>query len=678
MKNLIKNFKPGSDLTIMNVMYHYPKKEVNNNNEVTYGDDNIILVYRDNKTGEKHQETKYNVPYTYYWIKDEYTLDYPSFFVPKSHCEAITVPYRNVVKSIAEKSGQLNLFYENIRKRNRKGNSLFHTLPRVVGSDVHIEDYYRKLFADSYQNPLIGIEKAYIDIEVDSIDSPNDFPEPGECPINAISLFNEVDNTLYAFTFKDKRNPLVADYERYVQSVDFEQEFKDFLFKNVGGWKNAYRMNLSDIHVKTIFFNEEIDMIASVFRVINSTKPDFVLAWNMAFDIPYIIARVSRLGYEPNSIICHPDFPEKYCDYRIDHFHDTDPTKRGDYADISSYSVYLDQMIQFASRRKNESAFSSFRLDYIGGVVANAHKLDYHDIASNIREFPYKDFKLFMMYNMNDVMVQKCIEEKTGDIEYVFNKALVNNTRYSKIHRNTVYLSNRVRKFFDDNVDAVVGNNVNRFKNDVDLRTADDELNEDEIEDMNKKKKFKGAFVAKASLITDKPKVVINGSPIMLVYNMNDFDFKRMYPSIMQQYNIESYTQIGRLNIPNQVWQEENPLRAEDYSRVESFMEDLVSGDWLTFCKRWFGLAGYMEMLDDIMEYFENIVVGSGHYPQPEMIYGVKTLFHKVPPNAVKQIFRKVDPANPPSLFTMYKPMSMNDQENLVTVLKGVYERALF
>ena len=118
--NLVKGYKPGSNITIMNAMYHYPKKKVDENGKQVWGNDNIVLVYKDNKTGKKYQYTKYNVPYTYYWLKDEYVRDYTSFFVPKEECEAVTVPYREVLKSIAEKSKMLNLFFDNIRKRNRK------------------------------------------------------------------------------------------------------------------------------------------------------------------------------------------------------------------------------------------------------------------------------------------------------------------------------------------------------------------------------------------------------------------------------------------------------------------------------------------------------------------------------------------------------------------------------
>jgi hypothetical protein len=56
-------------------------------------------------------------------------------------------------------------------------------------------------------------------------------------------------------------------------------------------------------------------------------------------------------------------------------------------------------MIHFASRRKGQSAFKRFNLDTIGQTVAKVKKLDYSHITKNIAELPWKDYKIFIMYN---------------------------------------------------------------------------------------------------------------------------------------------------------------------------------------------------------------------------------------------------------------------------------------
>ena len=72
---------------------------------------------------------------------------------------------------------------------------------------------------------------------------------------------------------------------------------------------------------------------------------------------------------------------------------------------------------------------------------------------------PWLDYITFVLYNIFDVIVQKCIEYKTQDLEYIFAKCIVNNTSYKKGHRQTVYLINRMTKEFDK-LGFVIGNNT--------------------------------------------------------------------------------------------------------------------------------------------------------------------------------------------------------------------------
>ena len=101
-----------------------------------------------------------------------------------------------------------------------------------------------------------------------------------------------------------------------------------------------------------------------------------------------------------------------------------------------------------------------------------------------------------------DTIVQLCVENKVGDIDFVYSKASTTNTRYSKVHRQTTYLVNRGIKDFR-NMGYILGNNVNKS---------------------NEKVGFPGAFVADPTLVSDKPRVKIDGRPTMLCDNLDDFD----------------------------------------------------------------------------------------------------------------------------------------------------------
>lgn len=443
-----------------------------------------------------------------------------------------------------------------------------------------------------YKNNTFKPTKAYFDIEVDGINQMGEFPEPGEVPINAITYIDVENMIVFTFLLRNgaEPNPLIEKFENSVNE-DLYNELKLFIRERVGGEKNEIKFGLDRMRYKMIFYDEEIKLIYDFFSVVNKLKPDFLLAWNMRFDIPYIIQRIINLGYNPAQIACHPDFEDKIFSYYIDNRAEEVP-ERCDACKISSYTVYIDQMIQFASRRKaKKGAFASWKLDYIGDVTTGIRKLDYSHITTNIAKLPYLDYKVFVFYNIMDTIVQYCIESKVNDIDFLLNKSMVNNTRYEKVHRQTVYLANRATKFFNS-IDLVISNNKNVFN-------------------PKPTEKFPGAHVADPMKLNNYSKMMLNGIPIMIFENLDDFDYKSMYPSDIEEFNIASNTQYGKIIIPTKIYDKENPYNSTFFSREGMFIEDFHSHNYIEFCYRWFNLAGYKDLCKDVEYYFNYI-----RYPQ--------------------------------------------------------------
>lgn len=583
---MLKKFPEGSDLTIMNTMYRYPRKDEGTGK---WDKGHMTLVYKDNITGKKYTECIENPDYEFYFLKPEYEVECNELFIDKHKVDKYKTPFNDLLKTIAEMTNNMDYYKENIRLGNRGANRRLHTHPKVFMSDNNIEDHYRFRFDNLYSNKQISISKQYFDIEADTISMKGDFPEMGECPVNAITLVDETNNKVYTLLLRNPRNPLIAEFERSINSELFV-ELKQFIQDKCGGWKNEKKYGLENLEYEFLFYDEdkEINLIADLFRYFNRTQPDFILAWNMGFDIPYLIERIKILGYNPEDIICHPDFEVKECRYIVDERNKNEFAERGDEARISSYSIYMDQMIQFASRRKGQSAFQSFTLDYIGGLVARVRKLDYSHITTSIAELPYKDYKTFVFYNIMDTIVQKCVESKVNDIDYIFSKCLMNNTRYSKGHRQTVYLVNRgIKEFFADGF--VMGNNCNK-------------------ENEKPKEKFPGAFVADPRKLSDYAKLKVNGKVINMLDNTDDFDYKSLYPSEMREFNMAPHTQIGRIIIEEAVRENENPFNNEYFTRGGYFVEDLHSGVYLEFAHRWLNLGSYSQLYNDVIEYCNTMI----------------------------------------------------------------------
>jgi hypothetical protein len=597
-KLIIPGYPEGSDLTILNTAYIGRTK---NQNTDMWEKDYISILFRDNKTGAKKVHIIEEPLHTFYAV-DETKRAIPSyslFFSSKDDVKPITCRHADILKCVAEITGNLNLFRDNVNNGNSGANRKLHAEPNILMSDMDVENYYRMLFARSYTNNTFKLKKAYLDIEVDGKSSLNGFPEPGECPINAIAYCDEANNITYQFLLNDLKNPLLQEYKRRLEHGQIIPELKDFVINAVGGIDRGIKFGVDKMEYKVVFFDEELDLIETMFKVINQSAPDFLMIWNMAFDLTYIIARISELGGNPAGIICDPRVPIDFLRFYVDERNKNNYEERGDFVNISSYTVWIDQMIEFASirkgRKKEESA--SFKLDAVGEAIAGVRKLDYSHITSDINALPMLNFKVFSFYNVMDVIVQKCIEVSSKDCEFVFTKCLVNNTVYQKCHRQSIYLSNRFAKDFYD-YGFIIGNNKNKW-------------NEAPVI------KFPGAMVGNPLHVDQGISIHVNGKPTWIFDDTVDFDFASLYPNIILENNMSPNTQIGRVIIEDP----ENPNKSfslnehrdmfeteEDegikYVRGGEFIDNLITGNILEFCRRWLGLGDIYDVLDDITEYY--------------------------------------------------------------------------
>lgn len=586
MEVRLKGFKPGDNLSLINT---YVKKGYDENKKYY---ETLCIIYKDNLTGKKHCEEIKNPAYEFYVVKPEFRERYNRQFVERDKCERHVAPRIRMEKEMALALGMKGWYDQKVREGDRKAIREIHKHKDVFMSDTNLEDSYRFWFSQTYPNEIIPISKCYFDIEVDTIDLPSgEFPEPGSCPVNAITIVFQQQMKTYTLLLRNPRNPLVAQFEEYVNAGAGIQDLKNFVLNHVS--ENNKKQDGSPVYFgldkmefNIVFYDEEaeIDLISDMFKLINTYQPDFGLAWNQAFDIPYLIARIETLGYDPRDIICHPDFKDKICRYIIDEKNKDMFDERNDRFDCSSYTVYLDQMIQFASRRKGQTKFPSYSLDTIGFLMANVRKLDYKEITADIAKLPYKDFKTFVFYNVMDVIVQYCIEAQTGDIDYVYSKCIMNNTRYCKIHRQTVYLANRGLSFMWE-CGYVKGNNVNLD---------------------NDKKPYPGAYVADPLLVSMYSRYLLNKNPTDIFDNLVDSDYKSLYPSIIRQFNVLAHTQIGFIILANNIHAKQNRTHYEYYTAGGQYIEDLQSHNWLEFCCRWFGLADFNELYNYTREIFTN------------------------------------------------------------------------
>lgn len=501
---LLNVYPEGSDLTIFNTFYQFPI--FGDNREKIY-DDFIVLVYKDNNTDEKKFKIISKPDYTYYKLKNkEDSVDYSRLFIERDKVKPVTVPFRELEKSIAEQTDNMDFYKQNLANKNKSENRKLHTNPDIFFSDVNIEDHYRFKFSNIYTNNINKINKGFFDIEVDGKFAANDFPEMGECEINAVSFMDEKSDRSYTFLLRNSNNPLIEQFENKIATGQFGfEQIHNFVVDNVGGINKAKKYKLMNTQFEIRFFDNEIELISDLFHTIHRCSPDFVEGWNSgAFDLEYIIERVKALGYDPADILCDQRWPVKVVKNYVDVRNLNELPERGDYTFISGLPVFMDQMIQYASRRKAKfGSYKSFKLDDIGLLEAGVKKLDYHHITNSIAELPWLDYETFVLYNIMDVVVQKCIEAQTQDLEYIFSKCIVNNTVYRKGHRQTIYLINRMASDWYK-MGYIMGNNVNRWNPEP--------------------PKFLGALVGDPLNTNDYSKMKIDGRAIWICDNLQDYD----------------------------------------------------------------------------------------------------------------------------------------------------------
>lgn len=510
LEKLLRKYPEGSDITVMNMHYRYPHRDEDGNLKP----DTMNIIIKDNTTGKKDHVLIKNPKYRFYVInnKELYTNkngeEYPLLFTEESNVTPVEVPYKKISKAIAEVVGKEGAYYDALEAGDKKTLRNFHMESSIMNSDQDIEDHYRVEFARLYTNNIKKITKAYFDIEVDIKGISGDFVKPGEAPVNAISFLNESTNRVYTFLLRQKDNPLIEQMENLYKSGVINQKYiHDFIEKSVGGHKKMHQLGLENLDYKLIWFDDEIQLIYTFFKVLHQCDPDFFMGWNSSgFDMPYLIARVQALGFKPEDILCDESWEDdnKFVKHYVDEKNFNDFAERGDYTFISGNSVHVDQMIQYCSRRKAKmGSMGSTKLDTIAELVAGIHKLDYSHITTDIGKLPYLDYITFVLYNIMDVICQKGIEVKCNDLEYIFSKCILNNTSYRKGHRQTVYLINRFTREWEK-LGYIIGNNTNKNN--------------------EKPEKFAGALVGKWYNTSNYSKIHVNGRPIMVCDNLVDFD----------------------------------------------------------------------------------------------------------------------------------------------------------
>ena len=193
-----------------------------------------------------------------------------------------------------------------------------------------------------------------MDIETDIMDySPelDNVSNTAYAPVNLVTVINESTKEAIQFILRPyvpKRGGRSEEeykerYAQYVKQMEAHKWLMSHLDEHIEDLHKRFDATYGYLNYKIREYEQEIDLIADVFRFINTRKPNFCMIWNMRFDIQYLYYRIINLGYDPSSIMCSPEIPDNKCYFREDKSTFL-IEKQFDFFHCSSFTQYICQM----------------------------------------------------------------------------------------------------------------------------------------------------------------------------------------------------------------------------------------------------------------------------------------------------------------------------------------------
>lgn len=530
-----------------------------------YGKDDLTIVYKDLASGQKRVEILERPMIEVWIVKPEFrNYDYVRNFMETSKCYPLTVHYATRFHEIAK---ELNLPSAEDAKQ----------CPYVFGADTTIEHYYMKQFEYEYHTDKPkNLSLGYFDIENDTINI-DTFPEYGETPINCVTYIDDESQECYTLILAKSNIKLPAvSHPKHPELKDLDENYKekvswlkDHIPDFVQMCHEMFDEYYGEMNYNILLFDDEIKLIQSFWKIIHATDNDFVLAWNLPYDMQNMMMRPMRLDEDVNEIIPDPRLGDGR---KVYFYEDKNPVVHKKRHRCISYTIpsFVDQMVFYAGIRSGRGKLPSHKLNFVAQRELGDTKLDYSE-SGDIRRFPYQDPVKFWLYNIKDTLLLVGIERKTKDMDTIYSRMYSSMILPEDSFTTTKMVLGALDSFvFKEESPVVLGANKNKFAQNrnakqIDYNQAlspywdsDDNIDislepdsdEDEEED-EEREKYDGAFVMN-TLHMSPTGYELLGKPSKWIHRyVGDEDITSEYPSAIIVWNISNETLIGRVFLDN-------------------------------------------------------------------------------------------------------------------------------
>lgn len=521
-------------------------------------DDILDFVYKDLETGKKYVETIRH-PYYEVWIVKPQYRNYRHLpnFKKKELCDCYRVHYKTRYKEIAKIMG--------INEKDVKTN------PYILQLDITIEHFYLMQFKHEYATKgLMKPDIGFLDIESDMFQSTGKI-QIGADPINCISYLDGKTKTMYTFILRkdniphvpatNKKYPIYEEMRKkyYEQVDDFIANIDDFLKELHEKFDASY--GHIDYHI--MVFEEEIKLIGACLNVIRECSPDFWFVWNLPYDEDSILHRIEYYGYDLNHVIPDPEMQGYGRNVFFKPDNNPKAHKRKHISNLFTKSIPYDQLPLYAGIRVAKGSLQSMKLNQIAKIELNDEKLDYSEYG-DFKYFNYQNFRLFIMYNIKDVLLQYGIESKVNDglflMDVLANDCVLN----YEIFTTTTTEEMAIRDFAFYECGQIVGNNKNKMdlppasfsvqcinpddNTEFDFMYGEEDDDEEESDGKDKKKdKYPGAYVMSPAHISPSGTMIMGKENKYAHKHVIDEDIGSEYPSVVIITNCTNDTFVGKV-----------------------------------------------------------------------------------------------------------------------------------
>lgn len=255
-----------------------------------------------------------------------------------------------------------------------------------------LHENFRDMESSYNENLIRGF---FLDIECPSEVG---FPDPGraEWPINLMCIYDTK----------------VAKYILWgLNEYDIEK-YKDKLLEE----------NVDPSDVISHEFEDEYDSMMHMVEYWSNNYPAYITGWNTSsFDNPYLVNRLMKLGIDPGKLSPWGSTTVREREFMGKPVH-------------NAYILGIADLDYIELYKKNRfKVRESYKLDHIAHVELGKKKVDYSEVADDLRTLHKKDWDLYATYNVMDVALVKQLDEKLGYLSITFAVAYVAGINYNDV-----------------------------------------------------------------------------------------------------------------------------------------------------------------------------------------------------------------------------------------------------